>query len=174
LMVRAFRKVKKDANTFQTEFRVRRPMGEVRWCTGTAAASFDERGQLIWLTVDTPDITARERADERQILLAEEVDHRARNVVAVVQSIMRLTRADSIDEYIGALDGRIGALSNAHRLLAGSRWEGADLTRLVDEEFAPYRATGGERVRARGPIVLLPPATAQTIALALHELATNA
>jgi two-component sensor histidine kinase len=128
----------------------------------------------VWLSGVTSDITERKRAEERQILLAEEVDHRARNVVAVVQSIMRLTRADSIDDYIGALDGRIGALSNAHRLLAGSRWEGADLTRLVDEEFAPYRASGNERVRAQGPIVLLPPATAQTIALALHELATNA
>jgi PAS domain S-box-containing protein len=174
LLVRAFQKVTKDANTFQTEFRVRRPDGEIRWCAGTAAASFDDRGRLIWLSGVTADITDRKRAEERQILLAEEVDHRARNVVAVVQSIMRLTRADSIDEYIGALDGRIGALSNAHRLLASSRWEGADLDRLVEEEFAPYRASGNERVAARGPGIVLPPATAQTIALALHELATNA
>ena len=174
LLVRAFRKVSKDANTFQTEFRVRRLNGEIRWCTGTAAASFDEQGRLIWLSGVTADITDRKRAEERQILLAEEVDHRARNVVAVVQSIMRLTRAESIDEYISALDGRVGALSNAHRLLASSRWEGADLNRLVEEEFAPYRASGSERVSTRGPIVLLPPATAQTIALALHELATNA
>ena len=174
LLVRAFRKATKESNTFQTEFRVLRPSGEVRWCTGTAAASFDERGRLIWLSGVTADITDRKRAEERQILLAEEVDHRARNVVAVVQSIMRLTRAESIEEYIAALDGRIGALSNAHRLLAGSRWEGADLNRLVEEEFAPYRAAGNERVSAKGPIVLLPPATAQTIALALHELATNA
>jgi PAS domain S-box-containing protein len=174
LLVRAFRKATKESNTFQTEFRVLRPNGEVRWCTGTAAASFNESGRLIWLSGVTADITERKRAEERQILLAEEVDHRARNVVAVVQSIMRLTRADSIEEYIAALDGRIGALSNAHRLLAGSRWEGADLNRLVEEEFAPYRAAGNERVSAQGPIVLLPPATAQTIALALHELATNA
>jgi len=174
LLVRAFRKATKETNTFQTEFRVLRPNGEVRWCTGTAAASFDERGRLIWLSGVTADITERKRAEERQILLAEEVDHRARNVVAVVQSIMRLTRADSIEDYIAALDGRIGALSNAHRLLAGSRWEGADLNRLVEEEFAPYRAAGNERVSAQGPIILLPPATAQTIALALHELATNA
>ena len=174
LLVRAFRKATKESNTFQTEFRVLRPNGEVRWCTGTAAASFDERGRLIWLSGVTADITDRKRAEERQILLAEEVDHRARNVVAVVQSIMRLTRAESIEDYIAALDGRIGALSNAHRLLAGSRWEGADLNRLVEEEFAPYRAAGNERVSAKGPIVLLPPATAQTIALALHELATNA
>jgi PAS domain S-box-containing protein len=174
LLERAFRKATKEANTFQTEFRVLRPNGEVRWCTGTAAASFDDSGRLVWLSGVTADITERKRAEERQILLAEEVDHRARNVVAVVQSIMRLTRADSIDDYIGALDGRIGALSNAHRLLAGSRWEGADLNRLVEEEFAPYRASSNERVVSQGPIVLLPPATAQTIALALHELATNA
>ena len=174
LLERAFRKLSKNANTFQTEFRVLRPNGEVRWCTGTAIANFDEQGRLIWLSGVTADITERKRAEERQILLAEEVDHRARNVVAVVQSIMRLTRADTIDDYIGALDGRIGALSNAHRLLASSRWEGADLNRLVDEEFAPYRAGGKERVCVRGPVVVLPPATAQTIALALHELATNA
>jgi PAS domain S-box-containing protein len=174
LLDRSFRKITKTTNTFQTEFRVLRPNGDVRWCTGTAAASFDEMGRPIWLSGVTSDITERKRAEERQILLAEEVDHRARNVVAVVQSIMRLTRADSIDDYIGALDGRIGALSNAHRLLAGSRWEGADLTRLVEEEFAPYRASANERVKSRGPNVLLPPATAQTIALALHELATNA
>jgi PAS domain S-box-containing protein len=174
LLERAFRKLSKNANTFQTEFRVLRPNGEIRWCTGTAIANFDEQGRLIWLSGVTADITERKRAEERQILLAEEVDHRARNVVAVVQSIMRLTRADTIDDYIGALDGRIGALSNAHRLLASSRWEGADLNRLVDEEFAPYRAGGKERVSVRGPVVVLPPATAQTIALALHELATNA
>jgi PAS domain S-box-containing protein len=174
LLERAFRKLSKTANTFQTEFRVLRPTGDVRWCTGTAIANFDEQDRLIWLSGVTADITERKRAEERQILLAEEVDHRARNVVAVVQSIMRLTRADSIDDYIGALDGRIGALSNAHRLLAGSRWEGADLNRLVDEEFAPYRAGGKERVSVGGPVVVLPPATAQTIALALHELATNA
>ena len=174
LLERAFRKLSKNANTFQTEFRVRRPNGDVRWCTGTAIANFDERDRLTWLSGVTADITERKRAEERQILLAEEVDHRARNVVAVVQSIMRLTRAESINDYIGALDGRISALSNAHRLLAGSRWEGADLNRLVDEEFAPYRAGGKERVSARGPVVMLPPATAQTIALALHELVTNA
>jgi PAS domain S-box-containing protein len=174
LLERAFRRLSKNANTFQTEFRVLRPNGEVRWCTGTAIANFDERGRLIWLSGVVADITERKRAEERQILLAEEVDHRARNVVAVVQSIMRLTRAETIEDYIGALDGRISALSSAHRLLASSRWEGADLNRLVDEEFAPYRAGGKERVSVRGPVVVLPPATAQTIALALHELATNA
>src|SRR5262249_16194110 len=94
--------------------------------------------------------------------------------LALVQSIVRLTRADTIKSYIAAVDGRIGALARAHTLLAQSRWQGADLARLVDEELAPYRADAPERVTAAGPDVSLEPRTAQTLALALHELATNA
>ena len=59
------------------------------------------------------DITERKLAEERQLLLAREVDHRARNALALVQSIVRLTRSDTIKSYIGAVDGRIGALSRA-------------------------------------------------------------
>ena len=169
-----FRGVTVNSKTFQTEFRVRRPNGDIRSCIGVVAASFDNKGRLIRLSGVTVDITDRKRAEEHRMLLAEEVDHRARNVVAVIQAIMRLTRSESIDEYIATLDGRIRALSTAHKLLATSRWEGADLRRLVDEELAPYRERDSERVEIVGPAVLLPPAIAQTIALALHELVTNA
>lgn len=174
VLIGAYRNICKDSATFQTEFRVRRPNGELRWCFGAAAASFDDSGSLICLSGVTVDITDRKRAEERQMLLAQEVDHRARNVVAVVQSFLRLTRADTIEDYISAIDGRIGALSTAHRLLAGSRWEGADLRRLVEEEFAPYRTDNPERISIDGPSTLLAPAFAQTVALALHELVTNA
>jgi two-component sensor histidine kinase/DNA-binding response OmpR family regulator len=172
-ILRAFHKLNRNTSTFQTEFRVRRPNGELRWCLGAAAASFDDSNHLIRLGGVTVDITDRKVAEERQMLLAEEVDHRARNVVAVVQSILRLTRADTIESYVAAVDGRISALSNAHRLLASSRWEGADLLKLVEEEFAPYRVENDLRVVISGPNVMLAPAMAQTIALALHELATN-
>jgi two-component sensor histidine kinase/DNA-binding response OmpR family regulator len=173
-ILEALRQMNKDTTTFQTEFRVRRPNGELRWCLGAAAANFDDANRLVRLAGITVDITDRKLAEERQTLLAEEVDHRARNVVTVVQSILRLTRADCIENYIAAVDGRIGALSNAHRLLAGSRWEGADLLKLVEEEIAPYRVDGDAKVSICGPAVLLAPAMAQTIALALHELVTNA
>lgn len=163
-----------DSKTFQTEFRVRQSNGDVRSCIGVVAASFDKKQRMIRLSGVTVDITDRKRAEEHRMLLAEEVDHRARNVVAVIQAIMRLTHSDSIDNYIATIDGRIRALSTAHKLLATSRWEGADLRRLVDEELAPYRERDGERVEVTGPAVLLPPALAQTIALALHELTTNA
>ena len=160
--------------TFQTEFRVCRPNGETRWCVGTAVASVDATDHIVRISGVTVDITERKQAEERQVLLAREVDHRARNALALVQSIVRLTRADSIKSYIAAVDGRIGALSRAHTLLAQSRWQGADLTRLVDEELAPYRGNEGERITVNGAAASLEPRTAQTLALALHELSTNA
>jgi two-component sensor histidine kinase/ActR/RegA family two-component response regulator len=83
-----------------------------------------------------------------------------------------LTRAKTVDDYVATVEGRIKALALAHTLLSDSRWHGADLGTLVTEEFAPYRS--GNKIELKGPNVSLSPATAQGIALALHELATNA
>ena len=120
------------------------------------------------------DITERKEAEERQALLAREVDHRAKNAMAIVQSIVRLTKADSISEYANVIEGRIKALSRAHALLSDTRWQGAEMAKLVEEELAPYRSGHADRIRIAGPKVVLEPTTAQTLALALHELSTNA
>jgi two-component sensor histidine kinase/DNA-binding response OmpR family regulator len=165
-------RMSKDARTQNVEFRVLRPNGETRWCTGTAAPSVDAHGRVVRISGVTVDVTDRKEAEERQNLLAREVDHRARNALAVIQSIIRLTRAKSVDDYVGAIEGRIKALARAHTLLSDSRWNGADLATLVAEELAPYR--GGDRVTIEGPDISLQPSTAQGLALALHELATNA
>ena len=77
-----------------------------------------------------------------------------------------------MDAYVAAVEGRIKALSHAHMLLSESRWEGADLGRLVREELEPYRT--GDAVSMSGPATILDPRRAQTLALAVHELATNA
>jgi PAS domain S-box-containing protein len=158
----------------QAEFRVRRPGGDIRWCLGSAAPSLDASGKVVRISGVTVDITDRKQAEERQTLLAREVDHRAKNALAVVQSIVRLTRAPSIEDFISAVEGRIRALSRAHTILSLSRWQGADLHGLVEEELAPYRSNDGMRVAASGPHVSLRPAAAQCLALALHELVTNA
>jgi PAS domain S-box-containing protein len=161
-----------SALTQPTEFRVLRGNGETRWCTGTAAASLDPDGKVVRISGVTIDVTERKEAEERQNLLAREVDHRARNALAVIQSIIRLTRARSVEEYVAAIEGRIKALARAHTLLSESRWQGADLATLVGEELDPYRA--GDKVAFNGPDISLHSSTAQGLALALHELATNA
>ena len=121
----------------------------------------------------TIDITDRKEAEARQALLAREVDHRARNALAVVQSIVRLTRANS-DR--GLCRRRSKAASRRWRgrtrCLSDSRWHGADLGTLVAEELAPYRG-GATRSRSAGRTCRCR-RTAQGLALALHELATNA
>ena len=160
------------SHSHETEFRVRRPSGETRWCFGTAAVTVDETNSVVRISGVTTDITERKLAEERQSYLTREVDHRARNVLAVVQSILRLTKSTNIDDYVAAVEGRIKALSHAHMLLSESRWEGADLSRLVREELDPYRA--GDAVSTEGPETILDPRRAQTLALAIHELATNA
>jgi PAS domain S-box-containing protein len=164
----------RNGEPFQSEFRVRRPNGEIRWCVGTAIATVDASGRTLRITGVTVDITERKQAEERQLLLAQEVDHRAKNALTLVQSILRLTRASDIDEYVEAVEGRIRALSRAHTILSDSRWQGADLGGLVEEEFAPYAYAGSEQVVVQGPKAFLDPNTAQALALALHELAANA
>jgi PAS domain S-box-containing protein len=170
----ALESVTEHGQTFQGEFRVHRPHGELRWCIGAAAASIDANRRVVGLSGVTVDITERKSAEERQTLLVREVDHRARNALAVVQSIIRLTRAESKEAYIAAVEGRITALSRAHVLLSQSRWQGANLSRILDEELAPYRRSDVDKIATSGPEVFLEPATAQILALALHELATNA
>lgn len=163
-----------SAPNYETEFRVRRPSGDIRWCLARAAASFGPDETLTRISGVTVDITDQKQAQERQLLLTREVEHRARNLLAVVQSMLRLTKASTIEDYTSAVEGRIGALSRAHMLLSECRWEGAFLRRLVDEELDHYRDGRSNAISAEGPDILLESSRAQTIALALHELATNA
>jgi PAS domain S-box-containing protein len=163
-----------DNSNFQTEVRIIRPDGQTRWCICAAAMTANSAGVVTRVSGVTIDITDLKEAEARRSLLVREVDHRARNALAIVQSIVRMTKAKSIEAYVAAVEGRIAALSTAHSLLADSRWEGASLNRLVDEELAPYRGGESERITVSGSAVFLKPETAQTIALVLHELATNA
>jgi two-component sensor histidine kinase/DNA-binding response OmpR family regulator len=163
-----------DGARYQAEFRIIRPDAEVRWCFGAAAITRDGNGRPLRLNGVSVDITERKRAEERQILLAREVDHRAKNTLAVVLSVLRLTKAKSTPEFVTAVEGRIHALAATHNLLSATRWEGADLRKIVEEELAPYRTADTGRIEIEGPPALFLPATAQAVALALHELATNA
>ncbi len=157
--------------SYETEFRIVRPDGEIRWCVGTAAATIDKTGRVIRVSGVTVDITERKRAEERQTLLTREVDHRAKNALALAQSIVRLTRGESVKAYMQAVEGRISALARVHTILSLSSWQGAEITKLVDEELAPYSMS--DQIAFSGSNIQLQPATAQTLAMVLHELVTN-
>lgn len=118
------------------------------------------------------DITERKATEARQTLLMRELDHRARNALAVVLAALRLTPKDDPEYYARAVEGRVTALARAHTLLAEGRWDGAELRALLEGELSPFLT--GQRVELDGPRVLLPAAAAQSLAMAVHELATNA
>jgi two-component sensor histidine kinase/DNA-binding response OmpR family regulator len=163
-----------DKSTAQAELRIVRPGGEERCCFVVAAATFGADGALSRISGVTLDISERKLTEQHQELLAREVDHRARNALAVVQSIVRLTRAEEIGGYVAAVEGRVRALAHVHDLLSQARWQGADISRLIGEELAPYGEGDPSRVELKGISFLVDSSRAQTISLSLHELATNA
>jgi len=168
---RAIAQFRRGERSYEAEFRVYRPDGEIRWCVGTAVATVNKNGRVVRVSGVTVDITERKRAEERQSLLAREVDHRAKNALALAQSIVRLTRGETVKAYMQAVEGRISALARVHTIRSLSSWQGAEIGKLVDEELAPYAI--GHQISSRGTDIQLQPATAQTLALALHELVTN-
>lgn len=131
--------------------------------------------ELIWTASERArsDLALR-RAEETERLLIREVDHRAKNVLAVVQSLAQLTPFENKDQYVQALSGRIGSLARAHSLLSTARWTGVDLHDLLQLELDAYRGETGEQVMIDGPPALIDAQAAQSLALVIHELATNA
>jgi PAS domain S-box-containing protein len=134
----------------------------------------DEAGRLLGAVNMLVDITTRKQAEERMMLLTGEVDHRSNNLLAVIQAMLRLTKADTAEEFQTAFQGRLSALANVQRLFSVSRWTGASIQNIIQEELRPYTASDGKRVSITGIDVRLPASLAQAIAVSVHELATNA
>jgi two-component sensor histidine kinase len=131
-------------------------------------------GKVVGASAIARDITERKRSEAQISALAREAEHRAKNLLANVKAMIRLSQADTLGSFKEAIEGRIEALANVHSLFAQSRWTGAELSSLIKQELSPYSGDGENRTRIDGPTVMLRPDHAQTIAVALHELATNA
>jgi two-component system, sensor histidine kinase PdtaS len=113
-------------------------------------------------------------SEEKAKLLAREVNHRANNLLTLVGAMMRQTRAETVSEFIASMQGRINALARVQTRLARDQRDRTDLRKLIDEELAPFAKDINGRFSIVGPDVPLGPDAAQALAIAIHELATNA
>lgn len=138
----------------------------------TASPIRDDQAKVIGTIIEVRDISLEKRNEEARKLLMREVDHRARNVLSIVQSLTRLTRADGLESYKAILAGRIDALARAQTSLATRQWEGGRLEDVVRDELDALCPR--DHVDVAGPEVNLSPEQVQPISLLLHELATNA
>jgi PAS domain S-box-containing protein len=121
------------------------------------------------------DISYRKQAESQRELLLAELNHRVKNTLAVVQSIAHQTfkSREASEDARAAFDGRLLALAMAHNLLTQANWQGASLEEIAADALE-VRGANRERVSLKGPAVSLQPKEALAIAMALHELCTNA
>lgn len=158
----------------QQEVHIERPDGTRGIALVDIEAVKDSDGNISGAVNCFQDITDRKQAEEREKRLALEVAHRSKNLLALVQAAVQLTQADTLENFKAAIEGRLKALSNTHSLLTQSRWVGVDLHGIVTSELAPYRAAQAPRAEISGPPFVLTPKSAQSMAMVLHELTTNA
>ena len=129
-------------------------------------------GSIVTLT----DMTERKRAEEQQTTMVAELNHRVKNILAIVQSVAAQTvrSSGSLENFADAFTGRLKALAIAHDILTQTRWIGIGLSELLAAVLAPYRSPDEIRVSISGPAVLLPARAVVPLSMVLHEMTTNA
>jgi len=158
----------------QQEVHIERPDGLRGIALVDIEAIKDSGGNVVGVVNCFQDITERKRSEAQIVNLAREAEHRTKSILSTVLATVRLSKSDMSDDFKQLIEGRIEALAKVHTLFVESRWAGAELHRLAAQELLAYSGEKEARVRIEGPAVMLEPSTAQTTAISLHELATNA
>jgi PAS domain S-box-containing protein len=161
--------------TYDIEHRVRMRDGTYRWARSRAFPRRDDKGDICLWYGSTEDIHERKVAEEHQRLLINELNHRVKNTLASVQAIAFQTLSGDVPlaEARARFEARLMALSAAHNLLTEENWGGASLERVV-EDATEHLAGGSARFDIAGEPLRLAPRAALALAMALHELGTNA
>jgi PAS domain S-box-containing protein len=175
------RQVAGEFDRYTIERRIHRKDGSYVWGSITSSSVCDVDGRFLYAVRIQEDITERKRREEereehakREHLLLREVNHRAKNMLSLVQAIARQTAAREPQDFIGSFTERIHALAANQDLLIRNEWQGVEVEDLVRAQLAHFADLVGSRIAVDGPKMRLNAAAAQAIGLTLHELATNA
>ncbi len=148
--------------------------GRLIWAHKHVSLLTDAAGKPDRMLALVTDVTGRKRQEENIRLLAREVNHRSKNLLTLVQAVARQTFATKPSEFMSRFEARIEALAASHDLLVKSSWKGARLDELARSQLAHFEDAAGSRVELKGQPLLITASAAQTLGMALHELATNA
>lgn len=159
---------------FSLDYRLRHKAGHYIWVHDQARVLRSKNGYPDRVIGMTFDMTEQKRREQQLQLLMHEVNHRTKNVLSLVQAIARQTAATDPQEFLARFTDRVRALAANQDLLVANDWQGVDIEALVRAQLAPFSDLIGERISISGEPVQLSPPAAQSIGLALHELATNA
>ena len=149
--------------------------GTTFWNALLISPVFDE-GELTFFFASQLDVTERKRAEEHRFLLNRELDHRVKNTLATVQSVVLQTLRDaSVPEHVASsVTGRLRALARSHDVLTAEAWASADMKDVVKGALEPLRTRVGDRITVKGPELRIKPRIATMLSLAVHELGDNA
>ncbi len=163
-----------SGDPWEDTFPLRGVDGSYRWFLSRAQPIRDADGKIaLWFGTNT-DITEQMQREAQVRLLMREVNHRSKNMLAVVHAVARQTLASGPEDFVDRFSERIRALAAAHDLLVDNDWRGVDLGDLVFSQLAHFGDLVGTRILIDGPPVRLSAAAAQSLGMAIHELATNA
>ncbi|MBS4084523.1 MAG: PAS domain-containing protein [Rhizobiales bacterium] len=164
-----------DGVPVDAELRLKGP-DTSRWYDFHIEPLRDAEGQVVGLTGAAVDITDRKAGEEHLRLLMRELTHRTKNLLAVIQALARQTsrNAGSLESFLEEFSARLQALSRSHDLLVQEEWHSAGLWDLVRSQLGHYIDRDQSQITIDGPLVHLKPEAAQSLGLALHELAVNA
>ncbi len=171
----AARKCFADGTPFEIEYRIlRADTREERWLRSNGTMVSKETGETPRFVGVSFDITEKKQAEAHQQLLIDELNHRVKNTLAIVQSIARQSakKGTSPEDFAQSFEGRLAALSAAQNLITADLWRPTEMHKLISACLKPLAID--QQILISGPVAKLGTKTAVTMALSMHELATNA